>query len=241
MNCSLRVSRLVPILLTMLIASCGIGEPDSAGTAPELSTSADVQTASPSASSKSRSHVLSDASEGAIGVTVTVPAAGWTGESGGWSMEHLPDGFDPPAGAGIIAFVVDEKFFVYGDACDWERTRPETAATTVEGIVRGLAKQTPRDPSKPERITLDGNSGKRIILHVPSGARFKDCDEDTFATFGVAGEDPALYAQGPGEIDEIWVVDVDGRVVLLEGGYYTDTRPSVVDELRDILRSATFD
>ena len=74
-------------------------------------------------------------------------------------------------------------------------------------------------------------------------ARFRDCDESSFATFGVAGEDPALYAQGPGEIDEIWIVDVDwdGRVALLEGGYYADTRPGVVDELREILSSATFD
>jgi hypothetical protein len=52
--------------------------------------------------------------------------------------------------------------------------------------------------------------------------------------------DPALYPQGPGETDEIWVVDVNGRIVLLEGGCFARTARHAVDELHVILRSATF-
>jgi hypothetical protein len=47
--------------------------------------------------------------------------------------------------------------------------------------------------------------------------------------------------QGRGEIDEIWILDVNGRIVLLDGGYYPQTPQDTVDELHDILRSATFD
>ena len=39
----------------------------------------------------------------------------------------------------------------------------------------------------------------------------------------------------------MWIVDVDGRIVILDGLYYADTMPSVVDELRAILASATFE
>jgi hypothetical protein len=138
---------------------------------------------------------------------------------------------------------------VYGDPCEWKNTRPDTPAVTVDEIVDALANQASRDPSAPEEITVDGYSGTRIILHVPDDApfrggddaRFLGCDEGRFATLGVAGEDPALWAQGPGEIDEIWVVDVDGRIVLLEGGYYAATSQDVVDELHEILSSATFE
>ena len=241
MNRCWKAARLGPIVVAVLVAGCGTGEPALVSTASQTPMSPGAQTASPSPSEESRTHVLSDASDGAIGVTVTVPAAGWFGEPGGWVMEYGPDGLDPPAGAGIIAFVVDEEFYVYGDPCDWKRTRPETPATTVGGIVRALASQASRDPSAPEEITVGGYPGKKITLHVPGDAQFRDCDESTFATLGVAGEDPGLFAQGPGEIDEIWIVDVDGRVALLEGGYYADTRPGVVDELREILSSATFD
>jgi hypothetical protein len=234
--------QLGPLLIAVLIAGCA-GDPDSASVATTSAppTSQGPQTASPSPSETDKVHVLSEASDDAIGVTVTVPGAGWIGEPGGWVMEYGPDGFEPPAGAGIIAFVVDKKFYVYGDPCEWKRTRPDTPATSVTGIVDALANQAIRDPSKAKSIRVGGYPGKKITLRVPEDARFNDCDEGTFATFGVAGEDPALYAQGPEEIDEIWVVNVEGRVVLLDGGYYPETRAGVVEELHDILSSATFD
>jgi hypothetical protein len=242
LNRCLTAARLGPIVVAVLVAGCATdADPAAVSTAEQTTNSATAQSASPSQSKSGTTHALADTSDGAIGVSVTVPSGGWSGEPGGWALEYLPDGFDPPAGAGIIAFVVDEEFYVYGDPCDWKRTRPETPATTVGGIVRALANQASRDPLEPEEITAGGYPGKKITLHVPDDARFRECDESTFATFGVAGEDPALYAQGPGEIDEIWIVDVDGRVVLLEGGYFADTRPGVVDELHEILSSATFD
>lgn len=240
MNRFVMFARVGSLVAVVLVAGCGTDGPTSVATASQTPTSGSAPTSSTSPSDDSRTHVLSDASDGAIGVTVTLPV-GWSGEPGGWSMESGPEGFDPPVGAGIIAFVVDEEFYVYGDPCDWRRTEPKTPATTVGGIVRALANQVSRDPSAPEEITVGGYPGKKITLHVPDDSRFSDCDESTFASFGVAGEDMALQAQGPGEIDEIWIVDVDGRVALLEGGYYADTPPGVVDELHEILSSASFD
>jgi hypothetical protein len=163
-------------------------------------------------------------------------------------MEWGLDGFDAPSGAGIIAFPgVNKKYFVYGDPCAWRSTKPDAPATTVDELVAALASQASRDASKPEKISVGGYSGKRITLHIPDDAvvhgedRFIGCDSDSFATLGVAGENPALGVQGRGEIDEIWILDVNGRIVLLDGGYYPDTPQDTVDELHDILRSATFD
>lgn len=72
-------------------------------------------------------------------------------------------------------------------------------------------------------------------------ASFSDCDERTFSTLGVAGEEPALFQQGPGEIDEIWIVDVNGRILLLEAGYYAGTSQQNIDELHAILDSIHID
>ena len=83
-----------------------------------------------------------------------VPALGWSDPAGQWAMEWGPAGFDPPAGAGIIAFVVDKKFYVYGDPCDWRSTRPDAPATTVDELVAALANQASRNPSAPEEITV---------------------------------------------------------------------------------------
>lgn len=238
MNRSLKAAKLSSFVMVLLVAGCGTGSPASVTSAPRSPAHTAASTASPSPST----HILSDASDGAIGITVTVPAGGWwSGPPGQWALEWLPAGFDPPSGAGIIAFVVDKKFYVYGDPCDWRSTRPEAPATTVDELVAALASQASRNPSASEEITVGGYSGKKITLHVPDDARFRDCDEGAFSTLGVAGEDPALYAQGRGEIDEIWIVDVNGRIALLEGGYYANTPEHVVDELHGILSSATFD
>lgn len=242
MNRSLKAGKLGSFAMVLLFAGCGTGSPASVTSEPRNPAHTAASTASPSPSPAARTHVLSEASDGAIGITVTVPSADWSGPPGQWAMEWLPAGFDPPNGAGIIAFVVDKKFYVYGDPCEWRSTRPEAPATRVDELVAALASQASRNPSAPEEITVGGYSGKKITLHVPDDLRFKNCDGGTFSTLGVAVDrQPHLWAQGRGEIDEIWIVDVHGRIVLLEGGYYPDTPKHVVDELHGILSSATFD
>lgn len=238
----LLLTKLGSVVLVLLVAGCGSESPASSTSTPRSSAQKTASTASPSPSAAVRTHVLSDASDGAVGITATVPSADWSGPPGEWFMEWGPAGLDPPMGAGIIAFVVDKKFYVYGDPCNWRSTRPKAPATTVDEIVAALASQASRNPSAPEEITVDGYPGKKITLHVPDDVRFKDCDGGLFSTLGVAVDrESHLWAQGPGEIDEIWIVDVNGRIALLEGGYYADTPKHVVDELHAILNSATFD
>jgi len=239
MKGSSNAAKLSMFVMALFATGCQVGSPASETTASRSPAHAAASIARPSGPAETSKFVLSDPSEGWTGITVDVPETGWTG--GHWAMEWGPDGFDRPLGAGIIAFVADRKFYVFGDPCDWKSTKPETPATTVDEIIAALAKQSSRDPSAPERITVGGYPGKEITLHVPDDARPKDCDGTTFSTLGVAGENQALFAQGRGEIDEIWIVDVGGSIVLLEGGYYADTSQQTVDELHAILNSATFE
>jgi hypothetical protein len=225
---------LLTLSIAVLVAACGSSADPADPTTPATSAPAEAGT---SAAPEDRTHVLSDPVDGGVGITVTIPASGWSGEPGGWAMETGPDGFDAPGGAGLIAFTVDEEFYVYGDPCAWSTTRPDTPATTVDELVAALADQRSRNASAPEEITVGGYQGMKLTLHVPDDAAFGDCDEGAFATLGVAGEDPALWAQGPGEIDETWIVDVDGRIALLSGGYYEGTPQSSVEELHAILAS----
>jgi hypothetical protein len=207
----------------------------------EMRTMVQSITFAPPPTAGSLDHVLADSAKGGVGITVTVPATGWNGDPGGWTMEWGPNGFDAPDGAGIIAYVVDKEFYVYGDPCHWRSTRPSTPATTLGEVVTALQGQASRAPTSPEDIvSVDGYSGKKMTLHVPDDGRFSACDEGNFATFGVPVEEPALYAQGPGEIDEIWITDVNGKIALLEGGYFPGTPQSAVDELHSILSSAVF-
>jgi hypothetical protein len=58
----------------------------------------------------------------------------------------------------------------------------------------------------------------------------------------VPGDDvtPFRYHQDPGQIDKLWIVDVDGMVAVIDTAYYEGTPQSAVDELEAIVDSTTF-
>jgi hypothetical protein len=187
-------------------------------------------------------HTLWEGSEGGVRIAVTLPAPDWVGEPGGGFVEKGVNGADPPRGAGMIAF--DEgEYYVYGDPCQWSTTIPDAPATTVDELVAAMTAQASRDASEPVDITVDGYAGKSITLHVPDNANFSECDQGEFASFGMATTDPdGLYRthQGPGQIDELYIVDVNGVLAVIDIAYYEATPQSVVDELHAIVESTTF-
>lgn len=180
---------------------------------------------------------------GAGPITVTIAAPGWYGEAGNGILIKN-DNPDPPDGAGMIVFGGD--LYVYGDPCNWASTTPDAPATTVDELVAALGNQALRDASAPVDITLDGYAGKSITLHVPDDAVFSDCDQGDFGSWtvsidGAPGLDPYRYHQGPGQIDEVWIVDVAGVVTVIDWGYYAQTPADDVAEMRAIVESATFE
>lgn len=185
-------------------------------------------------------HLLWDAGKS---MRVTIPASGWHGEPGTGILVKN-DNSGPPDGAGIIVFGRGD-LFVYGDPCKWSTTRPETPLTTVDEVVAALAAQPSRDASAPTYASVSRYGGKLITLRVPDDAayedgRFTDCDQGEFRTF-VEGTDGARYHQGPGQIDDLWVLDVEGQLVVIDVAYYDGTPEEHLSELDDIVDFMTFE
>jgi hypothetical protein len=106
-----------------------------------------------------------------------------------------------PAGAGIIAFN-DREYLAYGDPCRWSTSKAKGHAITAESLVEELARQTRRVVYGPESVTVDGRTGKKIILEMAEDVKaegdvFPGCDDDKFALLGVKGEDPGRWSQDP--------------------------------------------
>ena len=179
-----------------------------------------------------------------VPITVTIPAPGWFDDGGEVIVKNKNS--QPPDGAYVIGpWTGENAGYIPGDPCQWRSTMPDTPATTVDEIVAGLASQASRDASEPVDITLDGHAGKSITLHVPDDVAharvgFTGCDENKFCTAGNATDCYMWNAQGPGAIDELWIVDVDGQILLMDGAYYAQTPAEHVDELQAILGSLTF-
>jgi hypothetical protein len=122
-----------------------------------------------------------------------------------------------------------------------ESTKPESPATTLDEIVAALAAQASRDASEPVDVTVGGYAGKVITIYVPDDVNIDDCEGSEFATFGTETEDLARYHQGPGQIDELWIIDVDGAIVIIDAMYRADTSAELLGELRSLAESATFE
>lgn len=212
----------------------------------EPSASPSVQpsaTSSPTGQAPSQEVVFNDA--GGVGnVAFTFPSSGW--EVSADSGYATASGYQ--SGTGFLVFPGD--LWIYGDPCAWSTTTPDTPATTVDEIIAALASQATRDASEPSDITVAGYTGRAITLHVPDDLIWvelgpADCDEATFGTLtaGVDGNPnaaPERFHQGAGQIDEFWVVDVDGRPVALDLSYFPDTPQKVIDEMHAIVESVTF-
>ena len=90
-------------------------------------------------------------------------------------------------------------------------------------------------------MTVGGYPGKMLTLQVPEDAVFTDCDGGEFRTLIEVGTDGVHFHQGPGQIDEVWVVDVEGTLVFFDAGYFADTPAEDVEEMRAMVESATFE
>jgi len=178
----------------------------------------------------------------ALGMTVTLPDAGWhyddvaLGFAKGDELNNLPEAL-----LLLWSFPAGTEFWVYGDPCHWASTRPETPALSADEIVDALAEQLSRDASAPGDVTVGGHTGRSITLRVPDDAEFDSCDSGIFVSYGVTGDEPTRYHQGPGQIDEFWVVDVDGAIAVLDAMYRADTSATLLEEMRDIALSIEFD
>jgi len=69
---------------------------------------------------------------------------------------------------------------------------------------------------------------------------FADCDEDTFA-FGFKAGDTDWIGGGAGQIDELWILDVNGSIVILDAFFSLATPADLVEETRTLAESATFE
>jgi hypothetical protein len=191
---------------------------------------------------------------GPVEITVDIPSSGWSYLSAFDAVGKNDDGLDSPESVGGVfaawSFPVGTGFNVYGDPCHWSTTIPETPATTFEELASDLAAQATRDASAPVDITVAGHAGKAVTLHVPMSydlpnapreEEFADCDQNTFGTFGVEPDTELVWsAQGPGQVDELYILDVDGSIVILGAVYGPAAPTDLVAELRALAESVTF-
>ena len=110
-------------------------------------------------------------------------------------------------------------------------------------------RQPSRNATAPQDITVGGFQGVELEWSVPSDLDFSTCDEDelvgdhpfkswTAAAGTWAGE---RYHQGPGQVDRLWILDVDGERLVVDAWHMPAADHKDREALFEIMKSIRFD
>jgi hypothetical protein len=181
---------------------------------------------------------------------VTLPA-GWA-ISEGLVHKHL-DQVDE------VAFSVWTVNRVYDDPCNWQKSpvseldlsddqvhtnfdEVTTGSAVLKPLHGGLANQIGRNASELTKVELGGQPTLKIELSVPAQLDLATCDQGQFRSwtgFSTTGDTNAHHT--PGQIDVVYMVDVDRRPLVIDASHMPATSASDLAELEAILASMIVD
>jgi hypothetical protein len=168
---------------------------------------------------------------------------GWFGFPD-WAMAGPPPvRAAPRTGIGIAFFTANG---VYSDPCRWDVLGTGGAdvgdvevGPSVGDLVAALRANTFYTSSAPTPVTIDGYAGKRLELQLPDRS-FRRCDEELGETAGNAFvfSGPGLYAQGPANIWDLFILDVEGTRLIAVILSYAQTPQANLDLARNVIETA---
>lgn len=172
-------------------------------------------------------------------LTVDVPA-GWNGFSS-WGLIG-PSGEWPPNGAMLGFWDVGN---LYVDPLDpLAGVLDPPLGRDVDALVRGLAAQPGQLVGEPVDVVVDGYPGRMIELRIPATTAFDDCMSGfNQYRLWVSAEDVSHYRclQGPGQIERVWAIDVNGRRLVISAGSFPDTSPADLADIEAMIDSIQID
>jgi hypothetical protein len=122
---------------------------------------------------------------------------------------------------------------------------------SVDDLVAALEAQTVRHASKPTDVTLAGYHGRYVEWSVPADmvvtgdSDFAGCDVQPnghrdFVSWLGAGGMGERWQQMAGQVDRLWVLDVNGQRLVVDASYSPDTTQAQRDEEAQIVHSLRF-
>ena len=170
-----------------------------------------------------------DLVEDGLSVTFTVPD-GWAWEPTSEYFVRLPKSSGPPPPLVKVTFV--DVSNVFADGCQKVLVDPPVGPT-VDDLVSALANLVGFAPSAAADVTIDGYVGKQIEFNVPG-----ECEEPTFALWREVFTGFSFsYSATSHQHIQLWILDVGGTRLVIEGYSYVSTSPQTRTEIDEIVAS----
>ena len=138
---------------------------------------------------------------------------------------------------GLSFWDVDQ---VYGTPCRWQSKGMVDPGSTVGGLAAALARQPLRNATAPTNVVLAGVRGKYLRLSVPKHIDFARCDRGYFESWTGFGWARDRWEQGPGQVDRIWILNVQGQLLVVDAWYLPTATRTDRAELDRVVHSIRF-
>jgi hypothetical protein len=134
------------------------------------------------------------------------------------------------------------------DACEDQRAAVPPIGPTVDDLASALTVLKPFQVTKPPTdVAIYGYSGVHLELTVPAdipfearpgGGYFTDCQRGDLRSWFAPGLSLDFYGyEAPGQIEEFWILEVDGTRLMIAATWYPESPPQDIAEMRAILDS----
>ena len=164
-------------------------------------------------------------------LTFTLPA-GWT------SADFAAKNSGKPGEVFFTTWVVTH---VFSDVCHWGT--PVSAGTTTDDLIGALSAQKGRTASAPSDATIGGYPAKRIELTVPADLDVSTCTNGNLRYWPGPGPDlsSGLCCNPSGNVDDVYVVDIAGRRLVVVARNYPGSSAADRAELQSVVDSIQID
>ena len=160
----------------------------------------------------------------------TVPAGWATGDG------FVTKNADQRGEVALSTWVVTH---VHADSCQHTTDTLVDVGTSPEKLVSTLLALKNRLVSQPTDVTLGGFPAKRLELSVPADLDVSTCLFGAIKNWPDPGPDESggLCCGGPGHVDVVYVVDINGKALAVVARHLPGTSPQDLAELQSIVDS----
>jgi hypothetical protein len=235
MSNSMKIAVAAAAVVLLAIIGIGVLLPKNNGIGPSVATPTPSPKGLPSTGRLEPGRYYVPAVEGGwtpVAFTFSVPA-GWATNTDGFFNKQRGE-------PGEVAFSAwGDITHVYGNGCRTEGTLIEIGPT-VDELADALASQEDRETSGPTDITMAGYPAKRVELSVPAAWDNPAC-ENLRNWPGAGGDENSGWFSRPGQTDVVYIVEVDGKRVVINTWHFPGTPEADITELEGIIASIRFE
>ncbi len=177
---------------------------------------------------------------GGVPYSFSVPTAGWT-SNGAYGIDKST-GIDADD-ASFILWPDEAPIGVFADPCASVKAPPIGASAAK--LAAAVAALPGTDlVSGPSDVTVGGYPAKHVVLTFGEDA---DCNADgqlageEFYLWYSPSEGSARYATELGSTIRVWIIDVDGAIVWIDGETFKGAGPGPEQEIQQIVDSIVFE